>query len=46
MKLPPPARTALVTHLSLIHEPTPGQWIVISLITLSALAIFLRIKLG
>jgi hypothetical protein len=44
--LPSPARVALAAQLPLVHEPTPSQWIVISLITLSTLAIFLRIKLG
>jgi hypothetical protein len=44
--LPSPARAVLATHLAFIYEPTPTQWFVIGLITLSALAIFLRIKLG
>lgn len=44
--LPASAQAVLAAQLPLIHEPTPSQWIVISFITLGALAVFLRIKLG
>jgi hypothetical protein len=44
--LPGLARVPLAVQLVIIHEPTPNQWIIISLVALSALAIFLRIKLG
>jgi hypothetical protein len=44
--VPPAIRAASIHQLALIHELTPNHWLIVSLLALSALAIFLRIKLG